>query len=109
MFIEISIVIALIIFAVLAFYMIRTLIAMQHSLRHLDHLMKETEFKMRNFDSLLHSASNLGDVFKAATGKMKKNYFAPQLEQNYSDNRVSILADLFVAGLKLGKKFFNKE
>ena len=108
MIIEISVACAVLIFAVLAYFIIRTLVTFQHTLRRLNHLTKEVEGKMKHLETSLHAFSNLGDICNAATHKLKKAYFAPREEFGERHSRAHDIADLIVVSMELGKKFFTR-
>jgi uncharacterized protein YoxC len=80
------IVLFLLIFAILAFFIIQTLLKLQTTLQNTNRLMAELQFKMEKVDPLLNSLSNAGEIFENKTEKWKQNYFdAQQLASKDSD------------------------
>lgn len=108
MIIEISIAIAVFIFAVLAFFIIRTLISLQHTLRRFDHLSLDMEIKLKNVDSLLRTLSNIGDITEQKTHLIKKDYFANSEETHQTNNYTEDLSEWLVSSIKLGSKLINR-
>lgn len=82
MWIEIFIGIALIIFAITAFFLIRTLITLEKTLRKLDILSSESVSLVRNTDKMLdafnpvvNSLSNIGEIVEDKTSQLRTRYY----------------------------------
>ena len=82
MWIEIFIGIALLIFALLAFFLIRTLITLDKTLRKLDILSSESVSLVRNTDKMLdafqpafHSLANIGEIAEDKTSRLRTHYY----------------------------------
>jgi predicted PurR-regulated permease PerM len=78
MFTDIVIVLFLLVFAILAFFIIQTLLKLQTTLQNTNRIMAELGFKMEKVDPLLNSLSNAGEILENKTEKWKQHYFAAQ-------------------------------
>ena len=107
MIIEISLALAVLIFAVLAVYIIQTLIALQATLRRIDAASIELALKLRNLDSTLRTISNLGEITEHETEKLKLN-FMQQDQLPKSSNFKTDLAEWLLASVKLGSKLYSR-
>lgn len=110
MVIEISVAIAVIIFAILTIYIIQTLIALQKTLKRVDTTVSELEIRMKSIDPGLHTLSNIGKICEDKTSRLKQNYFE-QLHEGVpasADYSRGEIVDWIVASIKLGEKFFNR-
>ena len=107
MIIEISIAIAVFIFAILAFFIIHTLFALQRTLRGIDRINAEIIEKFNHLDSTLETISNLGEISKLETDKMKLAYC---LRQNAlpAESCSNDLANWVLASIKLGSKLLKR-
>ena len=102
MILEICGVIAVILFAVLVIFIIRTLC-------RLNKMSLEMEYRVKNFDSLLHSVSNVGDVCERASEQMKIAYLTRQNTCPRDDTGFNgDLVDWIVLSVKLGEKLINR-
>jgi|GEM_PF-4694991 len=93
MWLEIFVGIALLIFAVTAYFLIRTLITMEKTLRKLDALSSESVSLVRNtdrmltaFDPVLHSLSNIGEIVEDKTTDLRARYYAER-ERDYLERK----------------------
>lgn len=82
MWFEIIIGIALFIFAVTAFFLIRTLITLEKTLRKLDILSSESVSLVRNTDRMLdaiqpvfNSINNIGEIADDKTSQLRAHYY----------------------------------
>lgn len=82
MWIEIFIGIAIFIFAITSFFLIRTLITLEKTLRKLDILSSESVSLVRNTDRMLdafnpvvHSLSNIGEIVQDKTSQLRTRYY----------------------------------
>src|ERR1700722_12876918 len=89
MFYEICAAIALVIFAILAYYIYCTLKRVTHTLRHVDRLSEEISFKMQQLDSTFKSLSNVGDIASEETLRFKEQYLFKQLYESKYAHRES--------------------
>lgn len=112
MIFQICTLIAVLIFAILAYYIYRTLITLQHTLHNLDSLTKELTLKMKQMDSTFQSISNVGDVAKDESLRFRENYIHekrfyrdPPRHQESSD----ALTDLIAASLKVGVNYLRRK
>lgn len=108
MIIEISVAIAVIIFAILTYQIIKTLRALQNTLRHIDMTTLDLSIKLEELESTVHSISNLGDIAQVETEKLKLNYNKRIEELRMGANSQNDLAEWLVASIKLGSKLFSR-
>lgn len=84
MWIEISVVTAVVIFAILSVFIIRTLLVVQKSLGSLEkqvatlseeavYTLRATESRLRSVDPLLRTLSNLGEVAEVKSERLVRN------------------------------------
>ena len=118
---EISAVIAVIIFAVLAFYLIRTLISLQHSLHNMDHLMLDMKLKMKYLDSSFQAISQLGEIGEKQVHKMANKMRAKEARnyeyedevhsKKFSQNTASApdLVEWLLLSFKIGESFLKRK
>lgn len=109
MYFEISAMAGVIIFAVLTFYIIRTLLAVRHSLRRLDHLMFELDIKTKHMESTLKSISNIGDICEEKTKRLREHYIEKKELESHKDDSSEELAEWLLASLKLGTQFLRRK
>ncbi len=107
MIIEISVAIAVLIFAILAFFIIRTLFVLQRTLKRIDHALFEMELKSKNLDPLLRTLSNLGDYCETKSERLANEEHRDQKFTSTS-GWTSEWADWLLLSLKLGTKFLNR-
>ena len=108
MWIEISIALAVLIFAILSFFVIQTLIALKSSLHKIDHMTQELEIKTKNVDSFLHALSNLGDICEHKTNQLKQAYLEKQIQFTETNSIVNELAEWLLLSASLGEKLLKK-
>lgn len=106
MIIEISVAIAVLLFAILTVFLIQTLCAMRKTLERVDRLSSDVTEKLSRLDSTIETISNLGEISKLETDKLKVAYWRHQKESQRANNYSSDLAELLGAGIKLGSKLF---
>lgn len=108
MIFEICAIIAVLIFAVLAFYIIRTLFALRVSLHDIHQITSELTHKMRQMESTFNTISTLGDISEERVKNMRdyeiKYREFQKVKNDYSEN----MADIILAALKLGSKYFRR-
>lgn len=109
MYFEIAAVAAVIVFAILAYYIIQTLLRLQKTLKHIDLLTMDLNVKARSLDSTVNALSNIGDICenKAALFRselLKQQETEPLPKSDYTDD----LVDLIYAGLKLGSTYITR-
>ncbi len=108
MIFEICSIIGIIIFAILAFFVVRTLCALQLFLKDSHHLINDVTHKMKLMDSTFKTISNLGDISEVKLNNLReyqtKYKEFVKNDNNYTDD----LADLVVTALKIGTKFFRR-
>lgn len=107
MIFEICAIIAVLIFAILAFYVIRTLLVLQKSLQDIHQITSELTHKMRLMESTFKTISTLGDMSEEKVRNMRdyeiKYREFQRVKADYSED----MADIILAGLKLGSKYFR--
>jgi ATP-dependent exoDNAse (exonuclease V) alpha subunit len=106
MIIDISVAIAVLIFAILTAFIIQTLCALRHTLLGIDRLNVEISEKLNRLDPTLQAISNLGEISKFETDKIKIAYLIKQNELGKAHNPSNDLAEWLVASVKLGSKMF---
>ncbi|MBA3602576.1 MAG: hypothetical protein H0W50_02820 [Parachlamydiaceae bacterium] len=108
MIFEICAVLSVIIFAILAFFAVRTLRALESNLKNIDCITQDVSIKMSLLDSTFKSISAIGDM-----GEMKLNSLQDReikfkdlsnLDNDYSDDLVEIV----IASIRLGTKLFRR-
>lgn len=110
MVIEISLAIAIFLFAVLVFFIIQTLLSVQRSLVRVNQMSIDMENRMKNFDPILHTIANLGDICEKESECVKNVYFAKRID-NYPSREPGLsceLIDWIVLSVKLGEKLINR-
>lgn len=107
MIFEICTIIAVIIFAILAFYVIRTLIALRKSLQDIQQLNSELMHKMRLMESTFQTISALGDVSEEKVKNLRDYEIKYREFQSVKKDYSEELADIILAGLKVGSKYFR--
>lgn len=109
MYFEISAILAVIIFAILTFYIIRTLITVRRSLQRLDHLLFELDHKIKHMESTLKTISNIGDICEEKTKRLREHYLENQALEPKKVDDSEELTDWLLASLKLGSKFLRRK
>ncbi len=112
MCLEIISLIALFIFAILSFYIYRTLISLQHILLKVDVLTDELSVKMRKMDSVIQSIANIGDVAVEESLRLRQNYMHDRRfsrERSNSEESSDALTDLLLASLKVGANYLRRK
>ena len=109
MYFEIAAIAAVIIFAILSFYIIRTLISLQHTLRRVDLIALEMDCKIKHLDSTIKAVSNLGDICEEKTARLREQYLQEKERESQKLDCSDDLADWLVASLKLGAKFIRRK
>ncbi len=108
MIFEICAILSVIIFAILALFIIRTLGALERNLKNIDMITQDLTFKMGLMDSTFKSISAIGDM-----GEMKLNSLRDReikfkdltnTDNDYSDD----LVDIVIASIRLGTKIFRR-
>lgn len=110
MIFEICAIVAVIIFAILAAYVINTLSAVQKTLREHKILTCHLDDKLRKLDSTFQTISNLGDISEVKTLQLREQLqhsIAHDFQQptDYSEDIVTLL----LSTLKLGSKFLKRK
>lgn len=108
MIIEISVAIAVIIFAILTYVIIKTLRVLQNTLHHIDMTTLDLSIKLEELESTVRSLSNLGDIAQVETEKLKLNYNKRREELKMGANSQTDLAEWIIASIKLGSKLFSR-
>lgn len=96
MYFEIAAVAAVVIFAILAFFIIQTLLSLQKTLKRIDQISLELDLKAKRFDSTLNAISNIGDIAEEKTAHIrhdlhiKKEFIAPPSD-DYTDELAELL------------------
>lgn len=107
MIIEISVAIAVLIFAILAFFIIRTLFVLQNTLKRVDNTLWDLEMKVKNLDPLLITLSQLGEVCEDKSEQLKKAYFTPRPSEEVKSSSADLVEWLMLS-VKLGSKFLKR-
>lgn len=106
---EICAILAVLIFAILAIYIIRTLIVIQKALKEHTILTNHLDENLKKMDSTFRSISNLGHISEEKTLRLREqlqhvNSYAPQDCETTDD-----VATLLLTILKLGSKFLKRK
>ncbi|MBA3239266.1 MAG: hypothetical protein H0T62_13095 [Parachlamydiaceae bacterium] len=108
MIFEISAIIAVLIFAILAFYIIRTLLTLQTSLKDIHQITSELTHKLRLMESTFNTIATLGDMSEEKIKNMReyeiKSRELHRIKNDYSED----MSDIILAALKLGSKYFRR-
>ena len=109
MIIEISVAVAVALFAILSIFIIRTLMSLQRSMRRVDQAIVDVEMKMRNFDSSLKALSNIGDICEQETLQLKQKFLTKHEKKIVEKECVtSDLAEWLIVSIKLGEKLLKR-
>lgn len=106
MIIEISIAIAVFIFALLAFFLIRTLITLRITLKQVEELTFEARLKIQDLDSSFNAIANLGDMCENETERMREKYLEKSI--SHTSDTSDDLIDWLRASIKLGGKYLTR-
>lgn len=107
MIIEISVAVAVVIFAVLAIILINTLITLQRTLKQVEELTFETRMKLGSLDSTFEAIANLGDVVEQKSECLKEKVLEREMYRR-EDTVAEDLADWLRASVKLGAKYLTR-
>lgn len=108
MLIEISVATAVLIFAILSFFIIRALVSLQCSLTHINTLVIDLQDKTKKLDSTVKTIANLGDICEDKSERLKNVYLEHQKEELSSRGECTRdCAEWIVLSLKLGEKLFK--
>ncbi len=113
MIFETCAIISVVIFAFLAFFVIRTLSALQKNLANLNNITQDLSHKMKLMDSTFKSISALGDISEIKLNQLRDNEIkhkelGNKKEFTNRDYYSEDLAEIVLASLKLGIKFFRR-
>lgn len=100
---------AVIIFGILAIYIIRTLQTVQRTLSHHTTLTVHLDEKLKKMDSTFQAISNLGDISEEKTLQLREHLLHPRAVESDNSDSSEDLATLLIAGLKLGSKFLRRK
>jgi uncharacterized protein YoxC len=108
MVIEISIAVAVLLFAVLVFFIARTLIATQQCLYRVQQMTLDMENRMKSFDPILHTITNLGEICERESERIKSAYLIKKANCVSREPGLSCeVIDWIVLSVKLGEKLIN--
>lgn len=114
---EIFIGIGLVIFAALAFFLIRTLITLEKTLRKLDVLSEESISLVRDTDKMLgafqpvfRSLSNLGEIVEDKTSHLRTEYYVEKERERIPPSRLTSqeIMEWAVLSAQLFQKFVKR-
>jgi hypothetical protein len=110
---EVCAIISVVIFAILAFFAIRTLCALQQNLVNVNNVTQEISHKMKLMDSTFKSISALGDMSEIKLNELrdeqiKFNEFVNKKDFTNKTDYSEDLTDLVLASLRLGIKLFRR-
>lgn len=108
MIVEISVAIAVFIFAVLSIFIIKTLISVERSLQRINHFTIELEERIKALDSTLNSISNVGDITELESARLKEEYIKHAAKCPTHSTCSEDLADWLVSSIKLGSKLLTR-
>lgn len=119
MTIEVSVAIAVLIFAVIGATLVYTLLLLQKSLIKLDRILSETERRIHTVDPALNALSEIGEVIEKKAKKVKREYEVKQAyeelvkesrqeESTVKNGLVGDVADWVIVSLRLGEKLLNR-
>lgn len=102
MIIEISVAVAVLIFAILTFFIVQTLLRLQKTLSRVNILLLDMEIKSKQLDSVVRSLSNLGEVCELETEQFKRNSLGRK------EQEVPEWVDWLALSMKLGAKLIKR-
>jgi uncharacterized protein YoxC len=108
---EICAIIAIIIFAILAFYICKILTELLRTMHKINAQINDINAKSKKLDSTLQSISNIGEITEDKTESMREEYFLRKklkLHERDDIDSNEELVDLIVTGLRFGAKFFMR-
>lgn len=103
MIIEVSVALAVLIFAILAFFIVKTLLRLQRTLNSVDCLLIDVEIKSKNLDALVRSLSNLGEICEMETEEFKKACMERRKQESTPE-----WVDWLALSMKLGAKLIKR-
>lgn len=108
MFYEIVISISILIFAILTYYVICTLLVVQQSLRKLNFFMDDMEIRMQKVDPLIQAVSNVGEICEEKTQRLHQEFIEKKNSMEFRERPQSDLEEWMLLGLILLKKIFRR-
>lgn len=108
MYFEIAAISAVVIFAILSFFLIRTLVSLQHTLRRVDHLAIELDIKMKQLNSLVKTVSHLGDICEEKTARLKEQYIEKKESASHESVFTEDIAAWILTSFRLGSKLLKR-
>jgi uncharacterized protein YoxC len=108
MFIDIILLLAIIIFAVLTYVVIRTLLVVQESLRKLNFFMDDMEVRMEKVDPLIQAVSNVGEICEEKTAALHHEFIEKKKFMDAQENPQNDVTDWLLLSLILVKKFLKR-
>lgn len=107
--------IAVVLFAILIFFIIRTLISVNRTIQHVDFTIVKMEMRMKSIDPILRSISNLGEIGEEKTAHLKEECRKRSLyeervnHQRFQEDSVKgDLAEWVLLSANLATKFFKR-
>jgi len=88
-------------FAIVSFFLVRVLITLDRTLRHID-------AKVESLHSSFQALSHLGDVCEDETGRLKQKYLEPPSRGLKEDRTVELTADWLRASIQLVTQFLTR-
>ncbi|MBS4167846.1 hypothetical protein [Parachlamydia sp. AcF125] len=108
MFIDAIIVVSVVIFAVLAYFTIRTLITVRKVLTKLGFFMDSMEMRMEKIDPLLRSLANMGEICEEKTYRLQKEWMEKEEAIDLQEEPSGDLAAWLLLSLTLVRKFLKR-
>lgn len=106
---EILATVAIVVLAILIFFIVQTLLATQSTLKNLDLVLMETKLNLKKLSSMMNTIENLSEITEKESEKLKNQY---EYKKNNELEKDSInseeLATWLISSIRLGVKFFNK-
>lgn len=110
MIIEICVALAVLIFAILVAFAVKTLIALQGTLKRVDLLLDEMAIKSRQLDSVVRSLSHVGDICERETDQLKRAYIERKIVQERQDFAPAPeWAEWLALSLRIGAKLLKRK
>lgn len=109
MYFEIAAISAVVIFAILSYFLIRTLLSLQRTLRKVDFLATELDIKMKQMDSITKTISNLGDICEDKTARIRQQYIEKKERPCNEGMFTEDIAEWILASLKLGSNYLRRK
>ncbi len=113
MILEVCAIISVVIFAILAIFVIRTLLALQRNLLSVNQLTQDISHKMKLLDSTFKSISALGEMSEIKLNELRDDQIkykeiVDKKEFTNTNDYSEDLSDLVLASLKLVIKLFRR-